>query len=476
MGKQIPTKLKEPVAAVQPVARIMVVDDDRDFLRLLGFRLEQDGYEVKGVDSARTALTELPEFNPDLVIADLRFGSRDDMDGIELISRLQQRRPGLPVLLLTAYGQIPDAVSATQCGAFNVLSKPVDHSELRRCLRDALRLSGATEISADWRSEIVTRSPVMEELLKKARRIAPTGHAVLITGESGSGKEVMARAIHKASGRSGPFVAFNCAAIPGELLESELFGYQKGAFTGATQRHAGLFQQAHGGTLLLDEIGEMPAALQAKLLRVVEDRQVRPLGTSQPVSVDVRIISATNRNLSKAIESGAFRDDLYYRLNVVTLELPRLVDRIEDIPALANHRLRQNAHSAQDAVKSFSPEAMEQLLSHDWAGNVRQLFNVVDQVSALSTSPILSAELVQNALGVQSVNMSSLTEARRQFVREYLIQMLVAAEGSITQAARLAGRNRSDFYKLLAKHDIDPAIYKSRRTCTPARQRRQWLS
>lgn len=462
MGKQMPTKLTESAAAGPPVARILVVDDDRDFLRLLGMRLEHDGYEIKGMDSARTALTEVSEFNPDVVIADLRFDARDDMDGIELISRLQQRCPGLPVLLLTAYGQIPDAVSATQCGAFTVLSKPVDHRELQQCLKEALRLSGATDVSAEWRSEIVTRSPVMEELLKKARRIAPTGHAVLITGESGSGKEVLARAIHKASGRSGPFVAFNCAAIPGELLESELFGYQKGAFTGATQQHAGLFQQAHGGTLLLDEIGEMPAALQAKLLRVVEDNQVRPLGSNRAVSVDVRIISATNRDLTEAIESGAFRDDLYYRLNVVTLELPPLVDRVEDIPALASHRLRQIAESTQDATKSFSPEAMEQLLSHDWPGNVRQLFNVVDQVSALSTSPVLSVELVQNALGVQSMNMSSLTEARHQFVREYLIQMLVASEGNITQAARLAGRNRSDFYKLLSKHEVDPAGFKSR--------------
>lgn len=439
-------------------SRIMLVDDDSSFLRLLTLRLETAGYEVKPLESAKSALTALTEFAPDVVIADLRM---DGMDGVELLSELQKRYPGLPVLILTAYGTIPDAVTATQTGAFAFLTKPVDNHELQQAVSDALRISGATGGSEDWRSEIVTRSPVMEEVLATARRIAGTDSAIMITGASGSGKEVLSRAVHKASGREGTFVAFNCAAIPLELLESELFGYSKGAFTGATRNHAGLFQQAHKGTLLLDEIGEMPAAVQAKLLRVLEDGEVRPLGGERTVPVDVRFISATNRNLTDAIESGSFREDLYYRLNVVTLELPSLKRRVEDIPALVNWRLKQIAEKSNTAVKSFSPEAMERLLSADWPGNIRQLYNVVDQTTALASSSVVSAELVDKALGVNATSMPSLTEARDKFMRGYLIQLLAATEGNVARAARLAQRNRTDFYKLLTRHDVDPGAFKT---------------
>jgi len=442
-----------------PEPKVLIVDDDESFLRLLSMRLQSKGYRTFTVDSAKSALDKLPEVRPDLVIADLRM---DGMDGIGLLSELQKRYPGLPVLLLTAHGTIPDAVTATQTGAYGFLTKPVDHDELQRRMSEALSTSAAVDDSVEsWRSEVVTRNAAMEEILDTARRLAPTRSTILIRGPSGSGKEVLARAIHKASGRRGEFVAFNCAAIPTDLLESELFGYRKGAFTGATRNHPGLFEQADMGTLLLDEIGDMPKILQAKVLRVIEDGQVRPLGSEQVIEVDVRIISATNRDLEKAIEAGEFREDLFYRLNVVSIDLPPLSDRIEDIPPLVTRRLQYLAEQTGSRRKSFSSEAMEMLMSQKWPGNVRQLQNVVDQTVALSPSQVISAEIVERTLGAKSTKLPSLSEARDDFMRGYLIQLLAATSGNVTRAAKLAQRNRTDFHKLLAKHDVDAAAFKA---------------
>lgn len=440
-------------------ARIMVIDDDESFLRLFSLRLENKGYETISVDSASKALEKIPAARPDLVITDLRM---DGMDGIELLSELQQRYPGLPVLILTAHGTIPEAVNATQSGAFGFLTKPVDHEELEARIAEALELSPqAGDAGEDWRSDITTRNAKMESLLSTVKRLAQTNSRMLVTGPSGSGKEVISRAIHKASGRSGSFVAFNCAAIPAELLESELFGYRKGAFTGATRNHAGLFEQADKGTLLLDEIGDMPKILQSKVLRVLEDGQVRPLGSEKVVNVDVRIISATNRDLKEAIDGGEFREDLYYRLNVVSIDLPPLEERVDDIPLLAARRLRENAERSDSERRSFSSEAMQLLMAQKWPGNIRQLQNVVDQTVALSPSPVISAEIVQGTLGAVSTSLPSLSEARDEFMRGYLIQLLAATSGNVTQAAKLAQRNRTDFHKLLAKYDIDAGAFKA---------------
>lgn len=439
--------------------KILIVDDDVSFLRLFSMRLDNKGYQTVSVESAKAALEALADVRPDLVIADLRM---DGMDGIGLLSELQKRYPGLPVLILTAHGTIPDAVTATQAGAFGFLTKPVDHEELQQRISEALSVSPAFDDGGDsWRSHIVTRNPAMEELLDTARRLASTSSAILIRGPSGSGKEVLARAIHKASGRGGEFVAFNCAAIPTDLLESELFGYRKGAFTGATHNHPGLFEQADKGSLLLDEIGDMPKILQAKVLRVIEDGQVRPLGAEKVIDVNVRIMSATNRNLEKAVEEGEFREDLFYRLNVVSLNLPSLSDRIEDIPSLVTRRLTEIADQTGTARKSLSTEAMERLMAQTWPGNIRQLQNVVDQTVALSPSPVISAEIVEKTLGAKSTKLPSLSEARHEFMRGYLIQLLAATNGNVTQAAKLAQRNRTDFHKLLAKHDIDASTFKS---------------
>ncbi|HSH41004.1 MAG TPA: sigma 54-interacting transcriptional regulator [Arenicellales bacterium] len=440
-------------------AKVLIVDDDESFLRLFSMRLEGKGYRTFTAGSARSALEQLPSVKPDIVIADLRM---DGMDGIGLLSELQKRYPGLPVLLLTAHGTIPDAVAATRTGAFGFLTKPVDHDELQKCMSEALSLSPVGgDGGEDWRAELVTRNAAMEELLDTVRRLAPTRSTVLIRGPSGSGKEVLARVIHKASGREGDFVAFNCAAIPSDLLESELFGYRKGAFTGATRNHPGLFEQAHKGTLLLDEIGDMPKILQAKVLRVLEDGQVRPLGSEQVIDVDARIVAATNRNLEEAIEAGEFREDLFYRLNVVSLELPPLSERIEDIPLLVTRRLQYLAEQSDTPRKTFSSEAMDLLMAQKWPGNVRQLQNVVDQTVALAPSRVISAEIVESTLGAKATKLPSLSEARDEFMRGYLIQLLAATEGNVTRASRLAQRNRTDFHKLLAKHDIDAAAFKA---------------
>src|SRR5678816_3126936 len=378
-------------------ARILVVDDDPGLLRLLTIRLRAENYDVEAVESGAQALAAASRFRPDLVITDLRM---DQMDGIGLLKELQSRWPGLKVIILTAHGTIPDAVQATQMGAFGFLTKPVDKQELLDQVQKAVRISGFGNSDEDWRADFLTRSSIMEEKLAQAHMVAGTDARVMITGESGTGKELLARAIHRASPRRNrPFVAINCSAMAENLLESELFGHVKGAFTGAIREHRGLFQAADGGTLMLDEIGDMPMRLQVKLLRVLQENQVRPVGSTEATTVNVRIISATHRDLKQLIMGGHFREDLYYRLNVVHIEMPSLNKRREDVPLLVSHFLEKIAHESGQQRHIYAPEAVELLVSADWPGNVRQLENVVRQNVALATSPIMSAELVQAALG-----------------------------------------------------------------------------
>lgn len=442
-------------------AHVLLVDDDASLLKLLGMRLESRGYKVTTAESGRQALERLEQVRPDLVLSDLRM---DEMDGLALFHQLQKRAPGLPVIILTAHGSIPDAVSATRQGVFSFLTKPVDRDELFSAIDDALSQTqggGATDGDDAWRSAIITRSPQMERVLEQARMVAGSDVSVLVTGPSGSGKELMANAIHKASSRAGkPFVAINCGALPEQLLESELFGHAKGAFTGAISQHEGLFQAADGGTLFLDEIGDMPLPLQVKLLRTLQDRQIRPLGSTASIGIDVRIISATHRDLDRAMSEGDFREDLYYRLNVVNLRLPPLKERAEDVPLLAKYLVTQAAERHKPFVKGFSPEALNLLASSAWPGNVRQLVNVVEQCVALTSSPIIPEALVSQALVAEENALPSFNDARAGFERSYLIKVLKITEGNVTQAARIAGRNRTDFYKLLGRHDLEPGGFK----------------
>ena len=438
--------------------RILLVDDDPGLLRLLSIRLRAESYEVEAVESAREALGALPVFRPDLVITDLRM---EKMDGIGLLKEIQRLRPGLCVLLLTAHGTIPDAVEATQSGAFGFLTKPVDKEQLLEHVERAMRVTAVPRSDEEWSSEIITRSPAMEACLQQARMVAATDTRVLITGESGTGKELLARAIHRASSRrDGPFVAINCSAMAENLLESELFGHEKGAFTGAHRSHQGLFQAAEGGTLLLDEIGDMPVRLQVKLLRVLQEQQIRRVGSTDAILVNARVLSATNQDLSDQMIAGRFREDLYYRLNVVHIRLPALRERREDVPLLVEHFLKQHAEETDGERKVYAPEAVELLVANNWPGNIRQLYNVVRQNVALSPTRIVSSEQVRSALGEQANALPSFSQARDEFTRNYLSQLLQITQGNVSQAARLAKRNRTDFYKLLGRHQLNPEHFK----------------
>ena len=442
---------------------ILIVDDDADILKLLEIRLSASGYKVISASSAEDALT-LFHVNPAaLIISDLRM---PNMDGFALFQLIHALDATVPFILLTAHGSIPEAVHATQQGVFSFLTKPFDSKDLLAQVESALKISSPQSHTSDvdeaWRSKIASCSPQMDSLLSRAKLVAASDASVLIQGESGTGKELLAKAIHLASARAqAPFVAINCAALPEALLESELFGHTKGAFTGAVKDHAGLIKNAHGGTLFLDEIGDMPLALQAKLLRALQERVIRPVGASSDITIDVRVICATHKNLQLEMHANRFREDLYYRINVVNLEIPPLAARREDIGLLANYFLSIFKTKYRKQLNGFAPEALEILLSAPWPGNVRQLQNVMEQVVVLSTTPIITVASLQKALQDNVSNMVSLETAKKNFEQQYLINLLKATQGNVAQSARIAGRNRTEFYKLLDRHHINPALFKA---------------
>ncbi len=372
--------------------RILAVDDDPDLLRLLAIRLKSAGYDVTAVDSGEKAIAQLAVARPELVVTDLKMSG---MDGMTLLDAIHQTYPTLPSIILTAHGTIPDAVAATKRGVFGYLTKPFDAQELLGEVERALAVGGGMQPQAagdEWRSAIITCNPQMEDILAKARMVAASDASVFIYGESGTGKELLAQAIHNASARRDrEFVAINCGAIPEQLLESELFGHVKGAFTGAVRDNKGLFQTADRGTLFLDEIGDLALPLQVKLLRVLQERQVRPVGSTQSYEVDVRVISATHRTIENEMAEGRFREDLYYRLNVVAFNLPSLGERREDIPLLANHFLAALARKYGKAITRIAPDALQLLVGANWPGNVRQLYNVVERSVALCNSSLIPA-------------------------------------------------------------------------------------
>ncbi len=444
-------------------AHVLVVDDDPDLLRLLSMRLRAWGIRVSTAVSAEEGLSRVAIETPQLVISDIRLPGKD---GLALFREIHASRPTLPVILLTAHGTIPDAVQAMSQGVFGYLTKPFDSKLLFEKVQQALRVSPVSSHptggnDGGWLDGMVFRSRCMAELMEEARVVAATDASVLIRGESGSGKEVLARAIHRASPRSkAPFVAINCGAIPEQLLESELFGHVRGAFTGATSEHGGLFKAADGGTLFLDEIGDMPLALQVKLLRVLQDQAVRPVGATRADPVDVRVLSATHRDLEVAMAEGQFREDLYYRLDVVTLTLPRLDERREDIPLLANHFMQQLVAKYAKGITGIAPEALEALSTATWPGNVRQLYNVIEQCCALATTSLISLPLVQRALRIPSMEALTYAEAKQRFERNYLVQLLKLTDGNVADAARIADRNRTEFYRLLQKYDLTPSLFR----------------
>jgi two-component system response regulator GlrR len=425
---------------------ILLVDDDPGLLQLLEIRLESFGYSTLCAASGDAALRLLEKNTVHALVSDLRM---QPMDGLELFEKVRERWPSIPVIMITAHGTIREAVDATMKGVFSFLTKPVDPRELQSVLKKAidLRAGGEHRKSAE-----------------ETRLYAESEANILVTDESGTGKELLAEFIHAYSARAeAPFVALNCSAIPSELLESELFGHTKGAFTGANRDRQGLFASADGGTLLLDEIGDMPLPLQAKLLRVLQEGQVRPLGAREQIDIDIRVISATHVDLDASIGEGTFREDLYYRLNVVSLHIPPLRERLEDIPILAEHFLRDIARRGNKQERVLSPQALELLLGYQWPGNVRQLQNVMERLFALSRGPVIPEALVQQALPLDTApRVRSFNDARRDFERQYLTQLLAVTKGNMTQAAELADRNRSDLHKLVKRHEINASAFRNR--------------
>ena len=440
--------------------RLLVVDDELSMLMLLETILKKEGFDVQTATSGEEALGKMKINTPNMVITDLFM---DGMNGMQLMESIHSKTPLLPVVILSGQAQIRDAVKATHLGSSAFITKPIDRDKLIEQISRILNISANSEKDDGFAADIIYKSIIMDELVELAKAVSATSVTVFISGDTGTGKEVFAKAIHEASERSNqPFIGVNCGAIPEQLLESELFGHEKGAFTSAVTRHEGLFRAASGGTLFLDEIGDMPLSLQVKLLRVLQDMEVRPVGSTKPYPIDVRIISATHRDLDGMVEAGEFRADLYYRLKVVPLAIPNLSDRCEDIPLLANYFIEKHAQANNQKKKHLSPDAMDYLLAAEWPGNIRQLNNVIELCATLSKTKTIPLSLVKSGLQDRSRQMKTLKEAKLEFEKNYLIGVLKMSGGHVSNAAKISGRNRTEFYKLLNLHSIEPGKFRSK--------------
>jgi DNA-binding NtrC family response regulator len=448
--------------------RILIVEDDEIFLRPLQRSVEIAGYDVLVATSGEEAIDRLKREDVDVVLTDKRLPG---MDGVELVRRIKAEHADLAVLIMTAYGTIESAVESVRLGAIDYLVKPFEVAELLIVIRQAIEL---TELRAESRAtlhrnqarftlkNVLAQSRAMQEVFELLRSVADLDTTILIHGETGVGKELLARSVHfSGARRDKPFVAVNCAAIPGELFESELFGFRKGAFTGASENRRGHLQMANGGTLLLDEIGEMPLPLQSKLLRVIEDRRVTPLGSDRAVEVDVRFIATTNKDLPAEVERGAFRRDLYYRLSVMPIRVPPLRERTEDIPLLAQHFLEASARRAKKAVRAIAPGAMQTLSRYAWPGNVRELENVIERAVIVARSDtVTDVERFLTGEGERArVDLSlPFREAKarvvEEFERAYIAGVLEAHGGKLTAAAKHADMDPKNFSEKLARYGL----------------------
>ncbi|HEY1234664.1 MAG TPA: sigma-54 dependent transcriptional regulator [Candidatus Binatia bacterium] len=456
---------------------LLVVDDDQNLIELIGLKLKAEGYEVTTAATGQEAVQAAKAAIFDLCIVDLRLS---DQDGISVMRELHSINPGMRVIILTGYGTVESAVQAMQEGAYSYLSKPFNTQELllqisralenRRLNSEIQRLKGLLEQAYDF-PNIVAKSGKMRSVLDIVSRIADTESTIYLQGESGTGKELIAKAIYLASSRRDkPFVAVNCAALPEPLLESELFGHEKGSFTGADKSTRGLLSQANNGTFFLDEIGDMPLSIQAKLLRALQDKQFYPVGSERPVAVNVRIIVATNKNLEEEVAKGNFRLDLFYRLHVIPIHLPPLRERKEDIPLLADRFLKQISQQMKKKIKGITPEAMRKLMLYDWPGNVRELENTLEYAVAMTRHDTLTEDSILHTKGTMAnssrtedlatfVNgtkgpVKSYKSAKYEFEKGYLVHLLKLCGGKASEAAKLAGKSRTDFYELLRKHEI----------------------
>jgi len=446
--------------------QVLVVDDDRDMCETLAKALDRRGFEVTWRAHAADAFTLLPNGNFDAVLSDLNMKG---MSGLELCERIVANRPDVPVVVMTAFGSLDAAIAAIRAGAYDFVTKPFEMDAIELALRRAVehhslreevkRLRGEVE-RARGPDELVGDSPAMHKVFELVTKIKDSDASVLIAGESGTGKEVLARALHRTGRRKqGPFVAVNCAAMPGALLESELFGHAKGAFTDAKAAHPGLFVQANGGSILLDEIGELPLDLQPKLLRALQERSVRPVGGAAEVPFDARLISATNRDLEAAVEEGRFREDLYFRINVVRIEMPPLRARNNDILVLAQRFLKEFATRSQKNVVGFSTAVAERLRSYAWPGNVRELQNCLERAVAMAGAELLAVEdLPERIRNYRSSHIVIAGEDAAELVpleeveRRYILRVLEAVGGQKSTAARVLGLDRKTLYRKLERY------------------------
>ncbi len=445
--------------------RILVVDDELAHRTMLNAVLSGEGYEVLQADDGETAIAAVEDRFYDLIIMDIRM---DRVGGIEALEKIKETSPGIPIIIMTAYASVSTAVDALKKGAFDYLIKPLDIEELKILVDKALRhhqleqenlfLKERLDKRFDF-CNIIGRSNVMKKLLETVALVAPTEATVLITGGNGTGKELIANAIHQNSlRRERPFIKVNCAALPETLLESELFGHEKGAFTGAVNRRQGRFHLAHTGSIFLDEIAEMTTVTQAKILRVLQEHQFEPLGSSITVEVDIRVIAATNRNLEEEMHEGRFREDLYYRLNVVNLKVPELYERRDDILLLSGFFLKRCAEKNQRLIKGFDPRAMDLLMRYQWPGNVRELENVVERAVIMAQGEIItSAEFPDALRGMETEDIEpDLPPGRslKEVEREMIIRTLDETNGNRTHAAEILGISRRTLQLKLKKYGI----------------------
>jgi len=445
--------------------KILVVDDDETIRGMISAFCRGEPYELDFAGNGREAIEKIQKNEANLVITDIRM---PEMDGEDVLRAIKNFNPQIPVIIMTSYGTIDGAVHFLKAGAYDYITKPFTRDVFRHRVNRAIEsLQMSAEITqlrssllrAAVKTNVIGNSRAIKTVMEKVSAVAQTDAAVVIYGESGTGKELIARTIHLSSRRSsGPFVPVNCGALPETLLESELFGYKKGAFTDAVTDHQGLVVEANGGTLFMDEIGEMSARVQVKLLRFLQDKEVRPLGSTHSLRADVRIISATNRDLQAAIKQGTFREDLFYRLNIVPIFIPPLRERKEDIPLLATFFLRRFSQEFGKEVKDISPLAMQRLVSYDWPGNVRELENKIQQLVVMATSSTIRPQDIEMHRELKSFKEEK-KKVVAEFEKNYLSRLLNLHRGNISSAARSAGMDRKNFWQLLKKHGLDASEF-----------------
>jgi DNA-binding NtrC family response regulator len=456
-------------------AHILIADDDEVSCQLFAETLESEGFQVEQTTSGDAALSRMRENTPDLLIVDVRMPGTSGLD----VTRIaHQKYPSLPIIVMTAFGSIETAVEAIHEGAFDFISKPMNLEELKKTVsralaqralqRSAKMSNGGDDENPQQLGKLIGKSPAMLEVYKAVARAAPTKSTVLILGESGTGKELIARAVHRHSPRANrPFVAVDCGALTETILESELFGHVRGAFTGALADKKGVFEEAQGGTCFLDEIGGISANLQARLLRVLQEHEIRRVGGKDWMNVDVRVVAATNHNLEEAVSRGEFRQDLYYRLNVVAISLPPLRERVEDIPLLARHFLQHYSQESGKSIKAISDKAMELLRAYSWPGNIRELENAIEQAITLSYQPVLTpddlAAVRDHAVAKSSQDDSQIEQflfpdapTLEEVKRRYVLHALTQAGGNISRTAKTLNIDRRSLYRMLARYKIEP--------------------